>query len=57
MTITETQIWKMLDAWYALIGRRIEPSATERLRDFATMKRAIEAFEREHSADRQGQRE
>jgi hypothetical protein len=42
---TDEQIWKMLDAWYQLIGRRIEPSAVDRGRDFAAMKRSLLALE------------
>lgn len=46
---TEEQIWKMLDAWYALTGRRAAPTAAERERDFAAMKRSLEAFEADQS--------
>lgn len=48
---TDEQIWKMLDAWYALAGRRVEPTAEARERDFNRMKRAIEQFEVEKNTD------
>lgn len=47
---TDDQIWKMLDAWYQLTGRRIASTAAERDRDFAAMKRSLEAFERQTPA-------
>lgn len=47
---TDEQIWKMLDAWYQLIGRRVGPSKADRERDFATMKRSVLAFEEEYVA-------
>jgi hypothetical protein len=43
--VTDEQVWKMLDAWYQLIGRRAAPSQAERERDFVAMKRHIDAFE------------
>ncbi len=45
---TDDQIWKMLDAWYRLIGRRAATTAAERDKDFSAMKRHIVAFEVEH---------
>ena len=45
MPIENDQVWKMLDAWYALIGRRVGPTAEARQRDFERMKRSLEAFE------------
>lgn len=42
---TDEQIWKMLDAWYQLIGRRVAPTAAERDRDFAAMQRSLQSFE------------
>ena len=42
---TEAQIWRMLDAWYQLIGRRAAPSAAERAQDYAAMSNALRAFE------------
>jgi len=42
---TNEQIWKMLDAWYQLIGRAPARTAAERDRDFEAMKRHLAAFE------------
>jgi len=48
--ISDDNIWKMLDAWYPLIGRRIAPTDAERRSDFDAMKRHLEAFEAEMEA-------
>jgi hypothetical protein len=48
---TDEQIWKMLDTWYHLIGRLAEPSAADRERDFAAMKRSLLAFEECHPTE------
>lgn len=45
--VSDEQIWRMLDAWFVLVGRSPGRTPEIRQRDFDAMKRSVLAFERE----------